>query len=445
MKNKWNITPISPKGDLKIQKANFYSALLAPFRDLGGNTLKFSVFLFLLMVGFLSFAQNELDRSLQIAAENNAQLKMQFNEYMAALERAPQVKALPNPQVAFAYFIQPVETRVGPQQFKFSASQMFPWFGTLKAKENAAVQQAKARYEIFLDGKSKLFKEVRSTYYLLYYNQQAIDITEEHIQLLNTFKKLVNVKIETGATSALDQYRVEMELGDLENQLALLADVKQVLNTEFRNLLNEKDDSIEFRFTTLPENQLEATKVQLQDSILSNNHQLLMLSLQQDALAYRKAVAQNQGKPSFSLGLDYTLVGKGNNNLAGTDAFILPKVGISIPLYRSKYNAMVNEVMYAQKAKSFEQEEKENTLEVVFEKAWKDFLDATRRINLYQLQTDLASESLKLLETNYSTGKVSFEEIIRMDRKLLKYKLEQQEALTDQQAAIAFVYYLMGR
>ena len=420
MKNKWNIS------------------FLVSFKG-------FVIFLFLLMTGFLSSAQNELDRSLQIAAENNAQLKMQFNEYMAALERAPQAKALPDPQVAFAYFIQPVETRVGPQQFKFSASQMFPWFGTLKEKENVAIQQAKAKYEVFLDGKSKLYKEVRSTYYSLYYNQQAIDITHEHIRLLTTFKELVNVKMETGATSALDQYRVEMELGDLDNQLALLLDVKEVLNTEFRNLLNAKDDSLEFQFESLPELDIEATKAQLKDSILSNNHQLLMLSLQQDAMAYRKAVAQNQGKPSFSIGLDYTIVGKGENNLAGTDAFMFPKVGISIPLYRSKYNAMVNEVMYEQKAKSFEQEEKANTLEVFFEKAWKDYLDATRRISLYATQTTLANESLKLLETNYATGKASFEEIIRMERKLLKYHLEQEKALADQQAAIAFVHYLIGR
>jgi hypothetical protein len=88
------------------------------------------------LVSSLVSAQDELSSYLQTAAENNPGLKARFNEYMAALEIAPQVKSLPDPQLAFGYFIQPVETRVGPQQFKISASQMFPWFGTLKAGES---------------------------------------------------------------------------------------------------------------------------------------------------------------------------------------------------------------------------------------------------------------------------------------------------------------------
>ena len=96
----------------------------------------------LLLISLIASAQQELDKYLVIAAENNPGLQVKFNEYMAALEVAPQVKGLPDPQAAFAYFISPVETRVGPQQFRFSISQMFPWFGTLKTKENIANQEA---------------------------------------------------------------------------------------------------------------------------------------------------------------------------------------------------------------------------------------------------------------------------------------------------------------
>ena len=144
----------------------------------------------LLLISSVVSAQEELNRYLQTAAENNPGLKAKFNEYMAALEVAPQVKVLPDPQVAFGYFIQPVETRVGPQNFKFSATQMFPWFGTLKAKENAVIQLAKAKYEAFEEAKSKLFNEVRSTYYNIYFNNKAVGITTENIGILNAFRQL---------------------------------------------------------------------------------------------------------------------------------------------------------------------------------------------------------------------------------------------------------------
>ena len=72
--------------------------------------------LLVLMASVSSAQQADLNNYLRIAAENNSGLKAKFNDYLAALEVAPQVKALPDPQVSFAYFISPVETRVGPKQ-----------------------------------------------------------------------------------------------------------------------------------------------------------------------------------------------------------------------------------------------------------------------------------------------------------------------------------------
>jgi cobalt-zinc-cadmium efflux system outer membrane protein len=406
---------------------------------------KYIIGLLLLLISFMVSAQQELENYLLTAAENNPGLQAKFNEYMAALEVAPQVNTLPDPQVAFAYFISPVETRVGPQQFKFSASQMFPWFGTLQTKENVANQAAKAKYEVFLESKSRLFNEVRSTYFNIYFNKRAIEITRENLDILGTFQKLANIKVEAGKVSAVDEYRIEMEIGDLENRLALLMDKQNVFEVMFINLLNVDDDLEIQTPSVLWTNDISVGKEQALDTIRSNNHQLLVLSLQQEVLSYRKELAETQGKPNFSVGFDYTAIGQGSNNLAGTDAFAFPKVGITIPLYRSKYRAMVNEVVYLQAAKESELSDKENLLETILENAWKEYLDSDRRISLYQVQLTLANQSLTLLETEYSTGNKNFEEILRMERKFLSYGLELEKARSDKQAAISFINYLMGK
>jgi len=399
---------------------------------------------FLLFSVMLS-AQQELDAYLQMAAENNPGLKAKFSEYMAALEVAPQVSALPDPSVAFAYFINPVETRVGPQQFRVSATQMFPWFGTLQAQENVALQKAKSKYEVFLEARSSLFNQVRSTYFNVYLNQRAMDITRENLGLLNSFKKLAQVKAEAGKVSALDVYRIEMEMGDLENQLALLADKQIVLETMFNQLLNV-DKAQEIRVpAVLWTDDLSLKKDQVLDSMASNNHQLLVLSMQEEALSYREELARKQGKPDFSIGLDYTVIGKGENQLAGTDAFVFPRVGITIPLYRNKYRAMVNEAVYLQEAKVQERTNQQNLLETVLERTWKEYQDADRRIGLYHSQLELAEKSLALLETEYLTGHQNFEEILRMERKLLGYGLELEKSRSDKQASISFIHYLMGQ
>lgn len=405
---------------------------------------RYIIGMFFLLVASMLSAQQELESYLQSAAENNPGLKAKFNDYMAAVEVVPQVNALPDPTVAFGYFISPVETRVGPQRFKISASQMFPWFGTLEAKENVAIQSAKAKYEIFLEAKSKLFNEVRSTYFNIYFNRRAIEITRENLTILNTFQKLANIKVEAGKVSAVDEYRIEMEIGDLENQLALLVDQQYVLEVMFSNLLNVKEQKV-LTPGILWTDDLALGKEQVLDSIRSNNHQLLVLSMQQEALIFRKELADKLGKPDFSVGLDYTFVGQGTNNLAGTDAFVLPMVGITIPLYRNKYKAMVNEVVYLQESKDFEKTDKVNLLENILENAWKEYLDADRRLRLYHSQLVLAGQSLKLLETEYIAGNKNFEEILRMERKLLKYGLELEKARSGKQAAISFINYLMGQ
>ncbi len=407
-------------------------------------SISFCIFLFISITGNVE-AQSDLDWYLMTAAKNNPGLKVKFNEYMATLEVAAQVKALPDPQLAFGYFIMPVETRVGPQQFKLSASQMFPWFGTNKAKENVAIEAAKAKYEAFEETKAMLFNEIRATYFNIYFQRKAIVIMLENINILNTFRKLANIKIESGLVSAVDEYRIEIEIGELVNQLALLQDKQQVQEFMFNGLLFVDKNEPVITPELLWDNNFPVTKEAAIDSIRLLNHQLLSLDFQQLALQYRQEVASDMRKPGFKVGIDYVFVGKGENNQAGTDALMFPNIGITIPLYRNKYKAIVQEVAYLAIAKENEKVNKTNMLETIFENGWKDYLDAGRRITLYLSQLDLARKSVKLLETDYATGNKNFEEILRMERMVLKFNLELEKARADKQAAISFINYLMGK
>jgi outer membrane protein TolC len=266
----------------------------------------------------------------------------------------------------------------------------------------------------------------------------------ENLEILRSFKRLANIKVETGKVSAIDEYRIEMEISDMENRLALLKDNQHVLEVVFIKFLNTDDEIEIITPEILWTHDLGLRKDQVWDTIINNNHQLLAISLQQEGLNFRKELMEKSGKPNFSIGFDYTMVGQGENNLAGTDAFAFPKVGITIPLYRNKYRAMVNEVVYLQESKEFEKIDRINLLETILEKSWKDYMDSDRRIDLYITQQSLAEKSLKLLETEYATGNKNFEEILRMERKLLFYGLELEKARSDKQAAISFINYLMG-
>jgi len=397
------------------------------------------------LLAFESTAQDDLNSYLVTAAENNPGLKAKFDDYMAALEVAPQVGTLPDPQLAFGYFIQPVETRMGPQRFKVSLTQMFPWFGTLNARENVAAQAAKVKYELFEEAKSQLFNDVRGTYFNLYFTQKAIDITHENLEILSAFQKLAVAKIEAGLVSTVDEYRIEMETGELENQLALLRDKMRSQTVLFNRLLNDTLDTPVKLPDDLWANDLEYSKMAILDSIRTQNHQLLKLELEREMYNLKQEVARKQGSPSISVGIDYINVGKGDMNLEGKDALMFPRIGLSIPLYRNKYNSMVKEVVLQESAKTFEKQNKDNMLEAIFEATFTEYTDANRRIALYDKQLTLAQRSLNILETEYATSGRNFEELLRMERKLLNYALELEKAKTDKQAAISNIKYLMGK
>jgi outer membrane protein TolC len=148
--------------------------------------------------------------------------------------------------------------------------------------------------------------------------------------------------------------------------------------------------------------------------------------------------------------VDYIFIGKSENpaleaSQSGKDAVLFPKIGLTIPLYRKKYNAMVNEAVYLQKSVTEQKVEKKNVLETLFEKTNKNYNDAGRRLELNKRQSILALQAMQILQTEYSTQNKNFEEILRMERRLLKYTLELEKARADKNAAIAFMEYLMGK
>ena len=52
---------------------------------------------------------------------------------------------------------------------------------------------------------------------------------------------------------------------------------------------------------------------------------------------------------------------------------------------------------------------------------------------------------MEILITGYSTAGKDFEELLRMERMILKYSLELEKARADQNTAVAYLNYLMGK
>ncbi|WP_421753589.1 TolC family protein [Croceimicrobium sp.] len=397
----------------------------------------------------LSLPMLVLGQSLEdyqkIAAENNPGLQARYKEFKAAMEKVPQVSSLPDPTLSFGYFISPVETRVGPQQAKFSLSQMFPWFGTLEAQGNAAALMAQAKYQNFLDARNKLFYQVADAYFPLYELEEQLRLQRENLEILESFMTLAQSKYENNQSSMVDVLRVDIMIKDARTNINILEDKRQPLLTRFNNQLNRDE--------TMAVSIVDTIKVSPlpdgyhRDSLLVNHPLLEELILKEEAMKEQEKAAIRRGLPSFGLGLDYVLVGKRTDmDIAdnGQDV-VMPMLTMSLPIFRGKYKAAKEEARIMQEAYRDMRQETANNLGSAYEMVWYEIEKQRQNLDLYREQIDETRQALNLLFSSYSNNGDDFEEVLRMQQQLLKYQMMQATSLSEYKIAEAKLNYITSK
>lgn len=398
----------------------------------------------MLLYSTLGFAQS-LDEYFKIAAENNPGLQAVYKEYEASLQKIPQVSTLPDPVFSFGYFISPAETRVGPQEAKLSLTQMFPWFGTLKAQGNAAALMADAKFQGFIDARNKLHLQLASAYYPLYELKEWVRIEQENIKILESYKNIATQKYKNGTGSMLDVLRVDIMLNDAKTNLIILRDKEKPLLTTFNKLLNRPEAEIVQISDTLNSEILSSNY--RMDSLIVSNPKIKALDLKYQSSKAAEAAALKQGLPKLGVGLDYVVVGKGPNvsmSDNGKDVF-MPMVSVSIPIFRRKYNASVKEARLMQESYTYQKQEVTNALISEYETVWFQVQQQLQLLSLYEKQMKSSQQSLNLLFTSYGNSGREFEELLRMQQQLLQYRKMTSSALVQYHIALEKINYLTSK
>ena len=401
----------------------------------------------LIIISLLFFAYNVEGQSINdyytIAAENNPELKAKYKEFEAAMQKIPQVSSLPDPNLSMGYFISPVETRLGPQNMRFSLTQMFPWFGTLKAQKNAATLMAESKYQAFLNAKNQLYSQVATAYYPLYELLKLKDIEQENIKILESYKNIANAKFENGKGSLVDVLRVDIMIKDAQTNLDILTKKEPALTSWLNSILNRKYNE---KIVISKDLQIMELPMEYRKDSITTNPILQELELKKQASEVAIEVARKQGLPKLGLGLDYVLVGKGMNNFpdSGKD-IIMPMVSVSLPIFRKKYNAATKEAKLMQESFSFQKEAYENKLNGTYYKLVFELEKERDLLKLYEGQVLTLSKSLNLLFAYYSNANKDFEEVLRMQQELLKYQKMQLSSSSTFYIKLAELDYLTAK
>jgi len=469
--------------------------------------MKIKLIIIGLLITITAGAQDSLSFYLTLAAKNNPTVKQKYIEYQAALQKVPQVGSLPDPDLNMGVFLSPMELAGGNQVADLRLMQMFPWFGTLKTAKDEMSLMANARYESFRDAKLQVLYEVQRIWYDLYKVQQNKRIAEMNIDILRTIERLALVKFSTaplgngsslysgnampaGATqntsrsspgmegmgnnagsntavttnqqpqvmqgysmgssasgsSLADLYLIQMEIGELENNIALLRNRRNTLLAKFNSYLNRPAIWPVTLPDTLQADVLAISLIEVSDSMLAHNPMLGMLQYELQSLDSRKKMVVKMGYPMIGLGVNYSVINKNamsGSAMNGKD-MVMPMVSMTLPIYRKKYKAMITEADLLKAAIAQNYTASANSLKTEYYQAVELYQDAQRRVTLYSNQILLAGKSLDIVMRSFAVSGSGLTELLRIQQQKLDYDYKYVESVADFNTAIAWLKRLMA-
>ncbi|NMM48262.1 TolC family protein [Marinigracilibium pacificum] len=395
----------------------------------------------LIYIAIPSFGQSFEDY-YKIALENNPGLKAKHHQFEASMQRIDQATSLPDPTFSFGYFISPVETRVGPQRAKLSLSQMFPWFGTLKAKGNSAAIAASGKYQELLNAQSQVYQKLAGYYYPLYELDKKIFILEQNIELLETYKSIALIKFENGQVPMVDVLRTDLLINKSETEITILEKQKSTYTVGFNSLLNRAPDTTVVISDTII---ISQEKLLYRSDSLFDNHPLVKSYEFQAAASEAQIDAITaQSKPGFGVGLDYVIVGDAPMPVedSGRD-IIMPMVSISLPIFGGKYKAAKNEAKAMAESYNQMRLQSINDFQSGYSLTSFKMEKALDKLNLYDKQIQNLKQMLNLQFKAYANSGENFEELLRIQQELLEYQSLQLEAIKEYKLSEAeLMYYL---
>ena len=371
------------------------------------------------------------------AREQNPELQAVQVDYSAALEKVPQVEQLVNPTLGIGVPLLAPETRLGAQILTLSAQQLFPWFGTQKAKKEVVLNQAKSKYEQITMARLNLDFEVKKAYYTIYHMNQKQALIKKNSTLLNALEKIVLDRVANGTSLASDALRIQLELETLSKEIEILEQEKKVFEAHLNAKINVPlDTPIE-----IDSFKLEVIKPVTYWYLLTekvNTHPLLnQLDWQIKTSSANIYLNTLEGKPQFGLGLDYSIINPRTDALPtynGRD-ILIPKLTFSIPLYRKKIRAKKQEEELKQKSFNLQKEQMRNRLLTNLKKHITTYENALLRHELYEKKLTIAQSAYRILLTAYSSEGNRFEELLALQTTLNQYELNQLDALIESHLA----------
>ncbi len=363
-----------------------------------------------------------LGELLRFGAEHSFELRAAFEEWQGIRERIAQVRALPDPEISYGYFVERMDTRQS-----LSVSQMFPWPGKRGLRGSAAERAAEAAGAEVDRVRLELFEGIRSAYAEGLFLARARERVLENRELLARVERAAARQYEAGRGSYADTVRLGIELARMEEEIVSLEEaagpvlrgLEALVGAERGRIARLGEGAEESAGREIPE------RVLLEERLLAGNPELRVAEAEVRRLEEEKRLARKAGLPDLMVGVEWM-------DSVGMEDETMAMVGISLPVWREKIRAGVREAERMGRGARLRREGLERELLAELEGAWVSVREAGRKIELYDEELiPRAREAVAGIQGSYLSGETGFADLIGVQRTLLDLQLERERLVAD--------------
>ncbi len=389
-----------------------------------------------------------LDQVLAYAVQNNPSIQVALEKWRGVVETYRVATAYPDPQLMVTWFPDPIETRLGPQDWNATLSQTIPFPGKL-ATSGEVVKTEAAMAKLATDGRVREVRaRVARSFHELRYIQKALGIARNNAVLLDRLRLMAEGAHADDRTALVDVVKAQSQVGQLRYDMLLLKELEQTEKTVLNSLLNRPPDAAIGELMDVGMVTLSCPLDTLYALADANQEGIRIADLEIEKSKLNVALSRYSNKPDFKLGLFYAAIGEPDvaspPRDAGDDAVGI-QFGVNIPLWFGKNQARIRMARAGIARQKAMKSETVNQTHSTIRSLYFKLNNSRRLVILYR--EDLLPQAMKALDLSqewFRQGQGSFSDVLEARAAVYNFQLSLARAGADHGKTLAELDRLVG-
>ncbi len=389
-----------------------------------------------------------LEQLIKIAVDNNPDLKSRKLTWQSLIHQYPQATAFDDPKLSYTEAINPIETRLGPQDRIIALNQKLPFRGkrALKGKlVKKDIEIAKVGYD---KASRDLVVSLKKSYYELVYLENAIKLSLQNKNVLEKITHIATTDYASSASTLNDVAKAQSQYAQVSYDVQLLEELQSTEVTQINSLLN-RDPEQQFEVNTATRNPPKfAQPIKRLYQWAESNEEISIADLKIQKSKVKMDLADYTSLPDFNVGARYSQIGSRDiDNLSrnGRDGFAI-SIGLNIPLNKAKNNAIKEQARLNQLKQIEDKKALKNSLNRRVKSVYFKLNNAYRLTTLYSKNLiPQANQAMRIAELQYRENKGSIAQYLETQSTWLNFQLAYQRAVADYWMSHSDMEKLTGR